>query len=96
MSISEKLGRKLDVLSSIFCGIKINLEWITLLPIFSDLPPNMSYPTIYRIFFNPPHIIQNSGDSIPPICNWEGVSNYGYVRLIVWEKNITNIKEKWV
>ena len=28
-SISEALGQKLEVLLSIFCGIKITLEWIT-------------------------------------------------------------------
>ena len=54
MSIFEILDRKLEVLSSIFCGIKINLEWITPLTIFSDLPPNMSYPTINIEFFSTP------------------------------------------
>ena len=37
LSIFEKLGQKLEVLLSFFCGTKITLEWIT--PLFLDLPP---------------------------------------------------------
>ena len=33
LSIFEILGQKLEVLWSIFCGTKINLEWITRLPV---------------------------------------------------------------
>ena len=52
LSIFEKLGQKLEVLLSFFCGTKITLEWIT--PLFLDLPPIISYPPINVNFLNPP------------------------------------------
>ena len=42
LSIFEKLGQKLEVLLSFFCGTKITLEWIT--PLFLE----------YVNFLNPP------------------------------------------
>ena len=76
MSILETLGQKLEVLLSIFCGTKINLEWITppppfpTPPIFRSIPTIMPYPTInIEFFFNSP-INQNFEDFIAPVCNW--------------------------
>ena len=75
MSIFETLGQKLEVLLSIFCGTKINLEWITPPPPFLDLatPPPicLTQPLILNFVQPPPPlIIQNSEDSITPTCNW--------------------------
>ena len=60
MSILETLGQKLEVLLSIFCGTKINLEWITPPPppIFRSIPPIMPYPTINIEFFSTPPLIR--------------------------------------
>ena len=52
LSIFEKLGQKLEVLLSFFCGTKITLEWIT--PLFLDLPPIISYPPINMWIFSTP------------------------------------------
>ena len=40
MSMFETLGQKSEVLLSIFCGTKINLEWITPPLPFLDQPPS--------------------------------------------------------
>ena len=60
------MGQKVEVLSSIFCGTKITLEWIT--PSFLDLPPPPSKSFEISI---PP----------PPNYNWEGGLNYDNIVL---------------
>ena len=59
------MGQKVEVLSSIFCGTKITLEWIT--PSFLDLPPP---PKSFEISIPP-----------PPNYNWEGGLNYDNIVL---------------
>ena len=57
LGIFEALGRKVEVLLSIFCGTKITLEKITLRgPIFRSTPPLcLTHPLILN-FFQPSNI----------------------------------------
>ena len=63
------MGQKVEVLSSIFCGTKITLEWIT--PSFLDVPPPPPPPPKSFEISIPP----------PPNYNWEGGLNYDNIVL---------------
>ena len=80
LSIIETLGHNLEVLLSIFCGIKITLEWITPPPppIFRSTPPLCLNHSLILKFVHPSYYSNLQGGGSNYVI-WACIYIYIYI-----------------